>query len=476
MKSFRTGLAALAAVAVLAPSFASAQLDKDAQKCVRTLHKDNLKVMAADNRRLAECLAAAHEEPASDVLACVNAWPGELVGETLVRTEEDTAKRCTESAPAIGLAFTFEQAVNEAAFVHGSGLFLDLFGNAPQDAGDETGNRCQAAALKGAHGVAIEYAKAATKCMATAIKGGATSNAALTPCFSPDLTKSTDKLAAAIDVQCEGVSPAAALPGLCSGATTETLAACIATRTRCRACRQTATVAGADADCDMVDDGLDNDSCSFPVTLSGNAFHFSEGTRVEGAVIWVLEHPEMTTVSDATGYFEFTELQEGEEATLVLEHPDFHPIQNGTIRLTSLGASQVTFQSVTWEIYQALANLLQIVPDEINKCQMVTTVTRVGKSLYDPGAHGEAHATVATDPPLPAEHGPIYFNSDVFPQPNLSKTSDDGGALYIQVPPGDYRWSAYKGTGIFTQIKSKCRAGLLVNSSPPWGLQKHATP
>ena len=35
-----------------------------------------------------------------------------------------------------------------------------------------------------------------------------------------------------------------------------------------------------------------------------------------------------------------------------------------------------------------------IEPDESQYCQMVTTVTRVGKSIYDAGAHGEAGATV----------------------------------------------------------------------------------
>jgi hypothetical protein len=117
--------------------------------------------------------------------------------------------------------------------------------------------------------------------------------------------------------------------------------------------------------------------------------------------------------------------------------------------------------------------LLGTEPDEVNRCQMVTTVTRVGRSIYDPGAHGEAGAIVTTVPPLPAEHGPIYFNAFVLPDRSLTETSEDGGVLSIQVPPGEYVWTARKPGAMISRIKSKCRAGFLVNASPPWGLQTH---
>ena len=51
------------------------------------------------------------------------------------------------------------------------------------------------------------------------------------------------------------------------------------------------------------------------------------------------------------------------------------------------------------------------------------------------------------------------------------ETSDDGGVLFIQVPPGDYTWTAHKAGVEFTQVRMKCRAGYLINASPPWGLQ-----
>jgi hypothetical protein len=56
----------------------------------------------------------------------------------------------------------------------------------------------------------------------------------------------------------------------------------------------------------------------------------------------------------------------------------------------------------------------------------------------------------------------------------LTQTSDDGGGvLFIQVPPGDYLWTAHKPGKVITRVRMKCRAPFLVNASPPWGLQTH---
>src|SRR5262249_30589205 len=153
---------------------------------------------------------------------------------------------------------------------------------------------------------------------------------------------------------------------------------CLRARLACRACRMAATAGGLAVDCDLLDDGAMNASCRFPVSLSGNAFNFdgSPAARIAGAEVWVLEHPERRVTTDADGFFRFDGLDEGSEATLVLEHPDFHPIQTGTITLGSGGAERVSFQAVTFDVYNALAALLAIVPDEANRCQMVTTVTR----------------------------------------------------------------------------------------------------
>ena len=219
--------------------------------------------------------------------------------------------------------------------------------------------------------------------------------------------------------------------------------------------------------------GDSDDGPGATASVSGDAIPFNgQDRRVAGATISILEFPEKRMVTGTDGHFAFDGIPVGSEVSLVMEHPDYHLEQTGTHVVPPEGLERVTFQAVTHDVYTALGALLGIVPDEAGACQMPTTVTRIGKSLYDPGAHGEEGATVTIDPPLPAEHGPIYFNSRVLPDRTLTETSDDGGVLYVQVPPGEYVMTAHKPGAEFRQVKFKCRPGVLVNASPPWGLQR----
>lgn len=210
-----------------------------------------------------------------------------------------------------------------------------------------------------------------------------------------------------------------------------------------------------------------------PVAIAGDAFFFNGGTgpdgRVVGATVTLVEDPTRTVVTAAGGHFSLDGFAPGDQATLALAFANHHPIQTGTLTVGDAGLDRVTFQVVHDAIYANLADMLGITPDPA-RCQVVTTVTRIGKSLYDEGAHGEAGATVTIDPPLATE-GPIYFNSSVFPERGLTETSDDGGVLFLQVPVGDYTLTATKPGVTFRPVHITCRAGFLVNASPPWGLQ-----
>ena len=205
------------------------------------------------------------------------------------------------------------------------------------------------------------------------------------------------------------------------------------------------------------------------VTVSGDAFDFL-GPMIRNATISVLEDPSRTASSGASGHFVFDDIPIGSELTLVLDHPDYVPIQTGTHLIEEGGLDRLTFQAVSPAVYGILADTIGVTPSP-DTCQMVTTVTRVGKSIYDAEAQREAGATVTLDPPLPLEQGPIYFNASVRPDRTLAETSADGGVLYINVPPGEYTWTAHKNGVTFTQVKMVCRAGVLINASPPRGLQ-----
>ncbi|WP_143141445.1 carboxypeptidase regulatory-like domain-containing protein [Nannocystis exedens] len=240
---------------------------------------------------------------------------------------------------------------------------------------------------------------------------------------------------------------------------------------------------GEVAGSEVCDDGADNGvggkckaDCSGlgVATVEGDAIPFdaSPNGRIAGAEVSILEFPDRTVTTGADGKFKFEGLPVGADITLTMTHPDYHPIQTGTHVLPEEGLQRITFQAVTHAIYDALAAIVMVTPDDSKYCQMVTTVTRVGKSIYDEGAHGEAGVVVTLDPPLPAENGPIYFNSSVIPEPGLTETSDDGGVLFVQVPPGEYTWTATKAGAEFRQVRMKCRVGWLVNAAPPWGLQR----
>ena len=209
------------------------------------------------------------------------------------------------------------------------------------------------------------------------------------------------------------------------------------------------------------------------VAVSGKVFPFvaNLATDPTGGRVTILEHPGREyVVADAEGRFVFDDLIPGTWVTLALAHPDFHPIQTETITLPPGGAERVTFQAADAVTVAAFSGILGLDLDP-ERCQMVTTVTDVGGTLWGGDERGEAGVTVTVEPPLPAEHGPIYFNANVLPDRSLTETSRDGGVLFVNVPPGEYTWTAHKEGLVFRQIRMGCRAGWLTNASPPWGLQ-----
>jgi hypothetical protein len=211
------------------------------------------------------------------------------------------------------------------------------------------------------------------------------------------------------------------------------------------------------------------------IEVSGDAFAFTlPGTPyglIDGATISILEQPELVVESDAMGHFVLAEVPPGSEATFVIEAEGFPLARTKTFTIPDTGPlERVTFQVPDDALFDALAGLLMIEVDPA-ACQIVSTVTRVGKSIYDLGAHGEAGATVTLEPAIPAEHGPVYFGADVIPDPSLTETTEDGGVLYTNVPAGTYVMRAHKDGVVFEETTMKCEAGVLVNASPPYGLQ-----
>ena len=219
--------------------------------------------------------------------------------------------------------------------------------------------------------------------------------------------------------------------------------------------------------------GCGNDTSS-TVTASGNAFAFAlpgePYGRIVGATVSVLEMPELSTTTEADGFFLIEGLPVGADATFVLEAEGFPKAHTKTFRVPDSPLQRVTFQIPPDDIFGALEVIAGVETDP-ERCHLVSTVTVVGRSIYDPGAHGEEGALVSSDPPIGLESGPIYFNENVLPDRSVSATSNDGGVLFTNVPPGDYTLTATKPGVEIEAVRLKCRPGILVNASPPYGLQ-----
>lgn len=214
------------------------------------------------------------------------------------------------------------------------------------------------------------------------------------------------------------------------------------------------------------------------VRVSGHAFNFGlAGGRIADAAVTVLELPEAGTVVTASdGAWAYDALPGDAEVSFLMAKAGWPAIQTGTFALAGQDVARVSFQAPDLQVYGLMASFAKSKADP-TRCQIATTVTRRGNSMYDqvPGTHGEPGATVTIEPAVPETSGPIYFNlatyAVIYPDPKLKETSDDGGVLFVNVPPGRYTLRAHKANTTFRQVDIKCRAGWLVNASPPWGLQ-----
>lgn len=231
------------------------------------------------------------------------------------------------------------------------------------------------------------------------------------------------------------------------------------------------------------DDGADNgtrghckvDCTGLPtrVSLEGDALELLTevvGPRIVGARISVLEDPSKTATTGADAHFRIDDLEEGTEVTLVMDHPDYYPLQSATFRPPSGGMKAVTLQAITKSRFAALRAGFPPLEEE-SHCILASTITRLGGTLYARLRQGEVGASVVATPAPPSDSGPIYFNESVIPDPTKTATTKDGGVLYFHVPPGTYELTAQKPGVAFSKVTMKCRPGFVVNAAPSVGIQ-----
>jgi hypothetical protein len=222
--------------------------------------------------------------------------------------------------------------------------------------------------------------------------------------------------------------------------------------------------------------------------------------RIVGATVSILEMPGLTTTTNEDGEFTIEGVPSGTDATFVLEHEDYPLAQTKTHTVPTSDVTDLTFQVPNNGLYALIEIGLAITSDP-NKCQMVSTFTRYGKTIGDSGPHGQAGAVLDIEAPDGAtiEEGPIYFNEDVLPDRSRTYSSLDGGVLILNADPGEYtlRASCVSDPDLvqefleeypaeedpdddlrcqteevqFESVRMKCRAGVFLNASPSYGLQ-----
>ena len=215
------------------------------------------------------------------------------------------------------------------------------------------------------------------------------------------------------------------------------------------------------------------------VQLSGTAYKFNKPfTRINGAVIRVAEDPSLSTRTDSNGVFSL-KVPAGKAATLYIEAAGYATVYSQTFTPTA-DIKNVNFQTPDLATYAGLYGLLtQIgagVKPDATGCVIVSTVSVPAirnltiEEFLGFGAHGYAGAQATLEP---AGGTRIYFNSKVLPDPTETATTNDGGVVWVNVPPGVYTLSASdpaKPAQKFATATADCRLGRVINANPPQGL------
>jgi hypothetical protein len=212
------------------------------------------------------------------------------------------------------------------------------------------------------------------------------------------------------------------------------------------------------------------------VAISGRAYAFNHSdTGLAGAVIRVRELPKLSAVADANGDYELEVPDETNVTPYIEPPPGYHQIDLQTFHTRGEAIENANFQTPADAEYNGLAALLEVPlgPDgRPEQCVIVTTASARNvrgvdfETFQARTPHGVAGATAHAEPALP---GPVYFNEQVIPDRSRTETSGDGGIIWTEVPDGSYRVMTESPSTRFASFLATCKAGRIVNASPPWG-------
>jgi PKD repeat protein len=249
------------------------------RRCVQIVNRGIARIArahaAAARRCLADAAAGRVERlgPGGTFDACLDADVDSRVARATQRIGAREPRACSAEPPELALGADRLSGVGPAS-VEGSALVRDLLGEpaTPVPETDRAAARCQAAAVAGATDhlrlVLAETRRAVDGSLAGRLGDPAATDVELTLAVDASLASSdalprgAQRLARELERRCDGVADLAALVPGCGAADSVALASCIATRSRCRACRvSVAADPGLALDCDAFDDAVANASC-----------------------------------------------------------------------------------------------------------------------------------------------------------------------------------------------------------------------
>jgi hypothetical protein len=267
---------------------AAAQQTKDQQKCSNALNKGFSKQAKAQGQALGDCVKHNAKGSLTDptVAACfANPDKKGKVQKARSKTQADYDKKCVGTSkkdpnsprlPDFGV--TAVGVIDMVATDKELALMTMLFGPNPDaalftEAGDKDRSKCQQAVVKALRKCQDTTLKEFNKCTKGTLKAnGDVSD--LEACLSglasnPGVAKAcNEKLGGTVTKKCGDVlndPNRPVFPGDCDGALD--LADCLEAQVKCHSCLGIDAVDDIWADCDLFDDGADNDSC--PTTFLG---------------------------------------------------------------------------------------------------------------------------------------------------------------------------------------------------------------
>ena len=306
----------------LAPAHGA--LTRAQQRCVNDLNKSLVAVTKSVGREVCGCLKDFQKQKngVTDLPACIAADRKGKVLKATDKAADAQVKRCggndKEGVPKMPHIFVTDAAtVSQAAVDMDAALVAALFGGNPNAAvitaaTDKDAAKCQA-------GVATELKKCQdtklrefNKCKKAALKvrkrpfpAGAMADDELAQCVLDDpkgriakkcsATGRVDKIRKRLERKCvaKGVDLGAAFPHCgCGASDVECVHACIEPPVECAVCRAINTTDDLTANCDLLDNGVEDSSCTF----APMADFYVDGDSVDG--IGTLVDP--LTVAQAT--------------------------------------------------------------------------------------------------------------------------------------------------------------------------------